>query len=170
MGCCAPGQAALVENRPRTVDARSVLEWRTAGAYAATGAERNAERVSQRVDVSIRAFPLESAKLFYDRFAHEFYVIGPDGTALVQNIDSRRLVCLHELRRALPHQLQGRAVFRHRRRASCGIFPSSTPTTAARPSTRSGSPGAMGFDEDFKVKYSTMLWLGVKPEDGGASP
>ena len=166
MGCCAPGQAALVENRPRTVDARSVLEWRTAGAYAATGAERNAERVSQRVDVSIRAFPLESAKLFYDRFAHEFYVIGPDGTALVQNIDSDAWYvytnfaarCLINYKDELYFGTAG-GELRH--------FSEQYADDCGEAIDALWESGAMGFDEDFKVKYSTMLWLGVKPEDGG---
>ena len=88
VGCCAPGQAVLVENRPRTLDARSVVEWRTTASGSLSGDERNAERVSQRVDETIRSFDLETAKAFYDKYAHEYYVIGADGTALVNGIDA----------------------------------------------------------------------------------
>ena len=52
---CAPGQAVLVENRPRTLDGRSVVEWKsTSSSGNINGDERNAERVSQRVDETIQ--------------------------------------------------------------------------------------------------------------------
>ena len=88
IGNCALGQAVLVENRPRTLDGRSIIEWKaTSSSGYINASERNAERISQRVDNTIRTFDLESAKCYYDKYSHEYYVIGADGTALVHNID-----------------------------------------------------------------------------------
>ncbi len=166
MGCCAPGQAVMVENAPRTVDARSVLEWRSLGAYAGTGAERNAERVSQRVDATIRTFDLESARTFYDRYNHEYYVIGADGTALVQNIEADAWYvytnfaarCLINYKDEL-YSGTADGELRH--------FSEVYADDCGEAIDALWESGAMGFGEDFKVKYSAMLWIGVKPEDGG---
>ncbi|MBQ1768409.1 MAG: hypothetical protein IIZ91_04775, partial [Oscillospiraceae bacterium] len=88
VGSCAYGEARLVENRPRTLDGRSVIEWKPSSGGYLTADQRNAERVSKRVDTSIRGFDLSSARTFYDKINHEYYVIGSNGTALVNNVDA----------------------------------------------------------------------------------
>ena len=88
IGSCALGEARLVENRPRTLDGRSVIEWRTASGGYLTADQRNAERISQRVEQSIRSFDLTTARTFYDKINHEYYVIGANGDALVNSVDA----------------------------------------------------------------------------------
>ncbi len=167
LGCCAPGQAVLVENRPRTPDARSILEWRSLGAYGgADGGERNAERVSQRVERTIGGMALERARTFYDKFAHEYYVIGEDGTALVQNVEADAWYvytnldarCLINYKDELYFGTGGGEL----RHLSDGYLDDCGEAIDAL-----WESGAMGFDEDFRRKYSSMLWIGVKSEDNG---
>ena len=114
VGNCAPGQAVLVENRPRTLDGRSVVEWKsTSSSGNINGDERNAERISQRVEETIRSFDLSSAKTFYDKYAHEYYVIGTDGTALVHGIDADAWYVYTNFDARCPHKLHGRALLRY---------------------------------------------------------
>ncbi len=165
VGNCAPGQALLVENQPRTLDGRSVIEWRTAAGSSLSGDERNARRISQRVDASIRAFDLTKARTFYDKYAHEYYVIGGDGTALVHGIDADAWYiytdfaasCLIRYRDEL-YFGTGDGWLRH--------FTDAAFSDAGQPIDCRWESGAMPFGRDWRRKYSAMLWVGVKPESG----
>ncbi len=167
VGCCAPGQARLVENRPRTLDGRSVIEWRSGSSGNISPDERNAQRISQRVDSSIRSFDLATARTFYDKYAHEYYVIGVDGTALVQGIDADAwyiytgfdALCLINYKDELYFGTAD-GYLRH--------FSDEYRSDEGEAIDALWESGAMNFGQDFKRKYSAMLWLGVKPEDHGA--
>ena len=122
--------------------------------------------MSQRVDATIRTFDLESARTFYDRYNHEYYVIGADGTALVQNIEADAWYvytnfaarCLINYKDEL-YSGTADGELRH--------FSEVYADDCGEAIDALWESGAMGFGEDFKVKYSAMLWIGVKPEDGG---
>lgn len=167
VGNCAPGQAVLVENRPRTLDGRSVVEWKsTSSSGNINGDERNAERVSQRVDETIRTFDLETAKTFYDKYAHEYYVIGADGTALVHGIDADAWYvytnfaarCLINYKDELYFGTAG-GYLRH---FSTQYFSDEGEAIDAY-----WESGSMPFAADFQRKYSAMLWVGIRPDDNG---
>lgn len=167
VGSCAPGQARLVENKPRTLDGRSVVEWKASGSSGNISAdERNAQRVSQRVEGSIRSFDLTTAKTFYDKYAHEYYVIGTDGTALVNGIDADAwyiytgfdALCMINYKDELYFGTAG-GYLRH--------FSDAYSSDEGEVIDALWESGAMNFGQDFKRKYSAMLWLGVKPEDRG---
>lgn len=167
IGNCAPGQAVLVENRPRTLDGRSVVEWRSSSSSGnITGDERNAERISQRVDETIRSFDLSTAKTFYDKYAHEYYVIGADGTALVHGIEADAwyvytnfdATCLINYK----DELYFGTADGQLRHFSDDYF-----SDEGEPIDAFWESGSMAFDRDFKRKYSAMLWVGIKPEDNG---
>ena len=166
VGCCAPGQAVLVENRPRTLDARSVVEWRTTASGSLSGDERNAERVSQRVDETIRSFDLETAKAFYDKYAHEYYVIGADGTALVNGIDADAwYVYTNFAARCLINykdELYFGTADGYLRHFSTEYFSDEGEVIDAY-----WESGSMPFGADFRRKYSAMLWVGIRPDDNG---
>ena len=167
IGNCAPGQAVLVENRPRTLDGRSVVEWKAASSSGnITGDERNAERISQRVDDTIRTFDLSTAKTFYDKYAHEYYVIGSDGTALVHGIEADAwyvytnlmATCLINYKDELYYGTST-GELRH--------FSDEYYSDEGEAIDAYWESGSMPFDQDFKRKYSAMLWVGIKPEDNG---
>ena len=166
IGNCAPGQAVLVENRPRTLDGRSVVEWKPTSSGNINGDERNAERISQRVDDTIRSFDLTTAKTFYDKYAHEYYVIGADGTALVHGIEADAwyvytnfaATCLINYKDELYFGTAD-GQLRH--------FSDEHPADNAEAIDAYWESGSMPFDQDFKRKYSAMLWVGIKPEDNG---
>lgn len=167
IGNCALGQAVLVENKPRTLDGRSIIEWKaTSSSGYINASERNAERISQRVDNTIRTFDLESAKCYYDKYAHEYYVIGADGTALVQNIDvdawytytGMNVTCLINYKDELYAGTQNGYLMH----ISNDYFSDNGEKIDAY-----WESGSMAFDSDFKRKYSAMLWVGIRPDDNG---
>lgn len=166
-GNIAPGQAVLVGNRPRTLDGRSVIEWKaTSSSGNITGDQRNAERVSRKVGNTIRAFELESTKAFYDKVTSEYYVIDPLGIALVNNVDADAwyiytgfdAVCMINYKDEVYY---GTADGYLRRYSSDYLSDNGEPIDALWES------GAMDFSQDFRRKYSAMLWVGLKPEDNG---
>ena len=167
VGNCAYGQAQLVENRPRTLDGRSVIEWRaTSTSGNITSDQRNMERVSQRVDSTIRTFDLSKAHAYYDKLAHEYYVIGEDGTALVNNIDAdawyiytgMNATCVINYNDELYYGTKD-GYLRH--------FSTDYFSDEGADIDCVWESGAMSFGEDYKRKYSAMLWVGIKPEDNG---
>lgn len=167
VGNCAPGQAVLVENRPRTLDGRSVVEWKsTSSSGNINGDERNAERVSQRVDETIRTFDLETAKTFYDKYAHEYYVIGTDGTALVNGIDADAwYVYTNFAAKCLINyldELYFGTADGYLRHFSTQYFSDEGEAIDAY-----WESGSMPFAADFQRKYSAMLWVGIRPDNNG---
>ena len=167
VGNCAPGQAVLVENRPRTLDGRSVVEWKsTSSSGNINGDERNAERVSQRVDETIRTFDLETAKTFYDKYAHEYYVIGADGTALVHGIDADAWYvytnCAAKCLINYMDELYFGTADGYLRHFSTQYFSDEGEAIDAY-----WESGSMPFAADFRRKYSAMLWVGIRPDDNG---
>ena len=167
VGNCAPGQAVLVENRPRTLDGRSVVEWKsTSSSGNINGDERNAERVSQRVDETIRTFDLETAKTFYDKYAHEYYVIGADGTALVHGIDADAWYVYTNFAAKCLINYMDELYFGtedgYLRHFSTQYFSDEGEAIDAY-----WESGSMPFAADFQRKYSAMLWVGIRPDDNG---
>lgn len=166
VGNCAPGQVLLVENQPRTLDGRSVVEWKASNSGSITGDQRNAKRVSQRVDNSIRKFNLETAKTFYDKYAHEYYVIGSEGTALVNGVDADAwyiytdfdAVCLINYKDELYFGTAD-GYLRH--------FTEAAFSDNGRAIDCYWESGSMPFDRDFMRKYSAMIWIGIRPEEKG---
>ncbi len=166
VGNCALGQAVLVENRPRTLDARSVIEWLGTSSGSISGDERNAARISQRVDATIRSFELETARTFYDKYAHEYYVIGADGTALVHGIDADAWY--------IYTNFAARCLINYKDELYFGTadgylrhFSTDYLSDAGEAIDAYWESGSMSFEEDFRRKYSAMLWIGIRPDDAG---
>lgn len=166
IGSCALGEARLVENRPRTLDGRSVIEWRTASGGYLTADQRNAERISQRVEQSIRNFDLTTARTFYDKINHEYYVIGANGDALVNSVDADAwyIYTGFDARCMIVYQDEvyygdGDGNLRH---FSADYFSDNGEAIDCL-----WESGAMDFSQDFRRKYSAMIWVGIKPEEHG---
>ena len=167
VGCCAMGQAQLVENRPRTLDGRSVVEWKTtASSASAAGDQRNAQRISQRVDSTIRSFDLTRARTFYDKITQEYYVISPDGTALIHNVEADAWYVYTGL--------CARCMINYKDQVYYGTADGYLRHLSQDYTDDNGEPfdarwesGAMDFGRAFMRKYSATVWVGVKPQTGG---
>ncbi|MBR0063903.1 MAG: hypothetical protein IJP67_07035, partial [Oscillospiraceae bacterium] len=164
IGSCAYGEARLVENRPRTLDGKSVIEWKSAGAYL-TQDQRNAERISQRVGESIMSFDLTKAHTYYDKITHEYYVIDEGGDALIHNVeaDAWYIYTGFDARCMINYKDEvyygdGDGYIRHFSKDYSGDNGEAIDCR--------WESGAMDFSADYRRKFSAMVWVGIKPEDG----
>ncbi len=87
IGSSGYGQAQLVENHPRSLDGRSVYEWVATTSGGISSDQRNALRISQKVESTIRELNFKKAMAFYDKIGHEYYIV-ENGTAIVQNTEN----------------------------------------------------------------------------------
>jgi hypothetical protein len=88
IGSAAYGQACLVVNHPRTLDAGGIYEWVAAsGSGNITPDQRSARRVSHKVEQTLRTMDLSRATAFYDKIGHCYYVV-QGGAAVVQNMEN----------------------------------------------------------------------------------
>jgi hypothetical protein len=166
IGNCAYGAARLVSNRPRTLDGRGVIEWKATNSSGnITGDQRNAQTISQRVDSTIREMELNSAKTFYDKITHEYYIFSGE-TVLVNNTEADAWYIYKGLSPTCMVNYKDEVYFgtkdgylRH--------FSSDYLSDNGEEIDAYWESGAMDFNEDFKRKYSAMLWVGIKPEDCG---
>lgn len=167
VGNVAPGQAVLVGNRPRTLDDRAIIEWAPGRGGYLTADERNAERVSQRVHKTIQTFDLKTARAFYDKIHHEYYVIGANGNVLVHNTDADAWYVYRNLPATCMIVYKDEVYFGtpdgYIRHLSSDYRSDNGAAISA-----AWDSGAMDFSQDFKRKYSAMLWLGIKPENKAA--
>lgn len=167
LGNEAPGQARLVENRPRTVDGRSIYEWKsTSSSGNITGDERNAGRVSQKVEDTLKSFRMKDALCFYDKIRHEYYCVY-DGTAAVQNTENGAWYIYTEFPAAEMIVYKDELYYatadgwlRHFSRDYRG--------DNGQPIDALWESGALSFSRDYIRKYSLSLWVGIKPESGAA--
>ena len=160
IGCAGFGQAVLVKNNPRTLHGRAVYEWSLAG--NGTRDERNAKRISDRVENTLSRFDLAQCVVFDDEQRQEYYLVcgdevlvnnyGNDTWYYYTNVPARCMgVVRGELYFGTP---DGRVMHFSREYRNDDLAPIDTYWES----------GAMDFDADWKRKYSTTLWVATKPE------
>lgn len=163
IGCSAPGQARLVQNDPRTLHGRSVYTW--ALAYGAARDERNAKRLSDRVEGTLSGFTLERCITFDDEQRQEYYVIC-DGMALIHNYANDTWYYYDHFPARCMESVDGEIYFatedgrlmhlsRRYRRDDGGEIDAYWES------------GSMDFDMDWRRKYSATIWISIKPESQG---
>lgn len=160
VGCAAPGQAKLVRNDPRTPWGGGVYEW----ALAASGTrdERNAKRLSDRVGATLGEFDLESAVAFDDSEEQEYYLVCGD-RAVVHNYGCDAWYVYTDLPARCMERSGGKLLF-------------GTPDGRLMEMSRRyrnsdkrdidayWESGSMAFEREWMRKYSSLVWVGIKPE------
>ena len=160
IGCAAPGQARLVENSPRTPFGRSVYSWSLVG--GATRDERNAKRISDRVENTLSGFDLSRCVTFDDEQRQEYYLCC-DGQALVHNYGSDTwyyydhfpVTCMVDVEGGVYFGTPGGQIMHLSRNYR---------NDALEPIDAWWESGAMDFGTDWRRKYAADLWLTLKPE------
>ena len=166
IGNDALGQAVLVENKPRTLDGRSIYEWQSASGGYITNDQRNAKRISQNVENTLLSFNLEECVTFFDKIKHEYYCVHGD-TAVVQNTENGAWY----IYTAFPAQ----AMIIHKDELYYGTpngdlrkFSDEYTSDSGRPIDAYWESGSMSFGRDYILKYSPTVWVGLKQEDNAA--
>lgn len=173
IGCDTPGQVQLVNNNPRTISSKSLYEWRISS--HSVGDERYAKRISDPVARSIAAADPAKIVTCDDNSTHTNYIFLGDsnGTILAHryNLD---VWCLYRTPLAVGVKqatiCENTLVFR----TDYGIFfldpaarfDSDGNTEHAIPAV--WESGYMDFGENYRRKFTSLLWFSVKPESYSA--
>ena len=172
----APGQVQLVLNSPVTLFGQDAYEWKNSNYRGSSLSrdERQARRISDRVFATLHKFDTKNCVCYDDNYNQEYYICDPASSrALVCNYAADAWFLYTNFRMFRP--------FSHRNELYYGgsdgtvyiVSPKYSADGSADAQTLSPidcywESGAMSFGQDYKRKYSAMLWLGIKP-DGHAS-
>ena len=164
IGNSAPGQAALVQNAARTVFGRSVYTWSLASNSSRD--ERNAKVISDRVASRLAGLDMTKAFCFDDDWNQEYYIFC-DNQAIVHNYQNDSwyyytnlpVACVVSIKDALYFGTpDGRVMefsrkYRNDDKADIDAYWES---------------GSMDFGMDWRRKYSSTIWICMKPESQAA--
>ncbi len=166
IGNVAMGQVQNVTNNPYTIYANNVYEWKGNSYGNFTLDERQAKLIGQRVKETLTELDLKRAYCFDDDYTQELYII-VDGTAVIHNYSvdawyiytnfpATSMVRIDEdLYIGTPY-----GEIRHVGREHYKDY-GKDGEAFVDAFWRSGS---MDFSKDWKRKYTSTIWVGMKPE------
>lgn len=160
IGNAAPGQVRLVRNAPLSLHGRAVYEWGLAN--SGTRDERNAKRISSRVEATLGEFALERCITFDDERQQEFYIICGD-RAVIYNYGADAWYCYTDFP-ANCMQAVGDRMFFGTPDGRIMYLSGAYHSNDGQPIDALWESGAMDFDADWKRKYSANIWVAIKPE------
>lgn len=165
MGQTAPGQVSLVDNDPRTLWGGGVYRWQSASSFSSPD-ERVGQRVSGSVEKSLEEMDLERAVVFDDGERGEWYV-SQGGVTLVHNYRRDAWYRYEGWTPKCFGTLDGELYFGTGDGRLCRVSRAyrNDDGAAIHALWRSGS---MSFDKAHRRKWGKYLWVGLKPESGGA--
>lgn len=165
-GNTAPGQVYLVDNNPVTASGEELYRWINSSYYSSniTRDERQARRISDRIHRSLREMDLSKACACDDNDNQEYY-ISQGGITLVWNYVTDTWYRYEGLDITKMCAFQGEfyvgtADGKILRLTDYAVGDEGYPIEAHWES------GAMDFSADYSRKYSSMMWVGLKPEHG----
>lgn len=159
------GQVVLVNNSPVTLSNGEVYQWSNSSYYSSnlTQDERQARRISDRIQKTIREFSLKDCFCYDDNYAQEYYICY-DGDALVWNYAADAWYKYEDLDMVAACNFGGELYFG----TSDGrLFHMTDQVTTydTDPIEAYWESGAMDFGQDYTRKYAAMLWVGIKPDE-----
>ena len=166
IGNVAIGQVRLVNNNPVSLFGHDAYQWSNSSYYTSNLSrdERQAKRISDRIQKSLASINTEKAMMWDDNDAQEFY-ISQNGIALVWNYardvwyryDNFNATCMCNLFGDLYIGTTDGKVFRltYDEKGDDG-----------EPINAIWTSGAMDYGANNMRKFVSMLWVGLKPEDG----
>lgn len=173
IGSDTHSQVQLVNNNPRTICAKSLYEWKVSS--HSVGDERYANRISDNVARSLASADPAKIVTCDDNSTHTYYIFLNDtnGTILAHRYNLN-VWCLHRSPLAVGVKqatiCENNLVFR----TDYGIFfldqsarfDSDGVNSYAIPAV--WESGYMDFGENYRRKFTSFLWFGIKPESYSA--
>ena len=163
IGCAAPGQARLVCNNPRTLFGRSVYEW--ALSYASGRDERNAKRISDRVESTLSGFDLTGCTAFDDEQRQEYYLLN-GSEAVVHNYGNDSWYYYDHFPARCMVGVDG-GVYFGTGDGRIMHLSRNYRNDDLEPIDAWWESGALDFGMDWRRKYSGPVWVSIKPESQG---
>lgn len=162
-GCTVYGGAVLVSNYARTVNGKAVYDWRMSSTTVRD--ERITKRVSERVERSMaRLTGNDGVFVFDDEQEHEYYVFG-GGEALVHNYESDAWYLYTGLSANCAAKADDGLLLGTDN--GLVIFGGGLRGDFGQAIDGYWESGSLDFDVDWRRKYSSYVWVSLKPESGG---
>lgn len=183
----APGQVQLVLNSPVTIQGTDIYQWVGNKYGNLTTDERQVRRISDRVAPSLAPLDLKDCVCIDDNYAQEFYVSDPTaGVTIVWNYALDVWYKYTSFSLTCPFCLNGKLYYCNPTGSimlvdeACysddvytenpdydALDPDSEPWLVIHnPIDCYWESGSESFGADYQRKYSAMLWVGVKPDNG----
>lgn len=165
LGNDAPAQVRLVENNPLTLDGNSIYQWvSTSSTGNITDNQQNAKRVSDRVAVTISGWNMAEVKTFNRKREHEYWFLW-NGNAVILNYSNNTWYYYTNMPFAqmveVEDQTYGITEDGKIKKLSREFRNDDTAEIDAYAAT-----GSMDFDRDWLLKYSSLIFVAMKPEVG----
>ena len=156
----APGQARLVSNNARTVFGRSVYTWSLASNSVRD--ERNAKIISDKVSSLLAQFDISKSICFDDEWNQEYYIFY-NGNAVVHNYQNDAwyyytnmpVEAVVSVRDSLYFGTPDGRIMEFSRKYR---------NDDLKDIDAHWESGSMDFDMDWRRKYSSNIWVSIKPE------
>ena len=159
----AMGSVCLVQNNPRTLCAGAVYEWKSAGGYL-TIDERNAKRISNRVANTLSTFDLSAAHVFDDNSQQQFYILY-NGKAVVHNYERDAWYIYDNF--PVTHMIwQNGKLFGGTSTGKIVRISKEHRSDDGEAINAFWRSGSMDFGREWIRKYSTLVFVNIKPESG----
>ena len=163
-GNIAPGQVRLVDNNPVTCSSTELYHWINSSYYSShlSRDERQARRISDRIQRSIKDVSLPTACMWDDNDGQEFYICG-NGIALVWNYTQDVWYRYENFDAVQMCNFRGDVYIG----TSTGRILRLTydqKSDDGKLVEAEWESGAMDFGADYMRKYIATLWVGLKPE------
>lgn len=164
IGNAAMGQARLVLNSPRTLHGQDCYEWKNNSSYSSNLSvdERQAKRISDRVYATLATFDMANAVCWDDDYNQEYY-IAFNGKALVHNYAVDAWYLYSSFPATCFCSVNGDLLAGTPDGAVVSLQKAALDDDGKAINARWES-GAMSFGRDAWRKYSSTLWVGMKPQ------
>lgn len=159
----APGQVELLENNPLTLDDQAIYRWRsTSSSGNITSDERNAERLSDRVEVTLRGFDMETTRVFNRKSQQEFWWLCGE-QALILNYAADAWYLYTNIG-FLAMQEVGLNTYGFRKDGSIVHLSRQYRNDDGENINAYAATGSMDFGKDWMLKYSPLIFVAIQPE------
>lgn len=164
----APGQVRLVDNSPISCSGSELYRWGSVSRYSSgiSRDERNANRVSDKVQRSIKELDFKNCCMWDDNDGQEFYISG-NGLTIVWNYVTDSWYRYEGLDAVIMCNFRGDVIV--------GTSDGKIMRLTYDKDTDDGNviqaeweSGAMDFGASNMRKYSSMMWISLKPETGAS--
>lgn len=166
IGNMAMGQVRLVNNNPITLHRNDLYDWSNSSYYTSNLSrdERQAKRISDRIQQSVKEFNLRQAITWDDNDAQEYYVVY-NNTALVWNYAVNAWYKYTNFPASCMCNYQG-DLYVGTTDGRLLMLTDEVRTDDGDMVTAFWKSGAMDFGAAYARKYCSMMWLSLKPLTG----
>jgi hypothetical protein len=164
IGNAAPGQVQLIANYPRSLHGGGVYEWKN-GSYGLTNDERQAKRISARIESTLGSFDASKCITFDNEFKQDYYIVH-NGTAVIHNYAEDAWFIYTDFP-ATAFTMIGNELYMATKNGGIAHVSREYMSDDGAAINAFWRSGSMSFGREWQRKVSTMIFVTIKPESAG---